>query len=314
MIRRPAPLVMVAALVVIALALAGCATTRPGGSGGTTAASTDASTVVQVVAAENFWGSVAAQIGGSNVHVVSVIGRPDADPHDYEPTAADARTVDTADVVIGNGIGYDPWFAKLVSSDPVRPISVDVGTVVGLKAGDNPHQWYSPTTVEKVIDAITAALVRARPSARTAFEAGRLYFTQVTLARYTGLIAAIRSKYSGVKVGASESIFAPLAPALGLDLITPSGFLGAVSEGTDPSAADKTTADAQIAHHQIDVWVYNAQNATPDVARLNSAARAAGIPIVTVTETLTPAGASFQDWQVDQLERLQAALALAAGH
>ncbi|MCW2527676.1 MAG: putative cation transporter, periplasmic cation-binding protein, partial [Pseudonocardiales bacterium] len=267
--------------------------------------------VLHVVAAENFWGSIAAQIGGARVEVVSIIDSPDADPHDYEPTAADARTVDQADIAIGNGIGYDPWFGKLVSSDPDGPIQVDVGVVAGLSTGANPHQWYSPTTVDRVIAAIANALAKAAPAQGDSFRSGKQRFELITLLNYHSVIDAIKTRYADVAVGASESIFAPLAPALGLRLITPPDFLAAVSEGTDPSATDKAAVDAQIEQHQIKVWLYNSQNATPDVARLNAAAKAAGIPIVTVTETMTPAGATFQDWQTAQLTRLQAALAQA---
>ncbi|HLX21207.1 MAG TPA: zinc ABC transporter substrate-binding protein, partial [Gaiellaceae bacterium] len=120
-------------------------------------------------------------------------------------------------------------------------------------------------------------------------------------------------KYHGVRVGASESIFAPLAQALGLDLITPYSFLKAISEGTEPTAADKTTIDRQIAKKQIAVWVYNSQNSTPDVARFTSAARKQGIPVTTITETLSPASATFEQWQSAQLRALEAALHEATG-
>jgi zinc/manganese transport system substrate-binding protein len=305
MLRRPIGAVAAVTLVVtLVVTLTACATSRPGSAGDPPSAG-----VVRVVAAENFWGSIAAQIGGAQVEVVSIIDSPSADPHDYEPTAADARTVDQAAVAIGNGIGYDPWFGKLVSSDPNGPLLVDVGSVAGLSTGDNPHQWYSPTTVDRVISAITAALAKAAPAQSDTFKAGEKRFQQVTLLNYHSVIDAIKTTFANVAVGASESIFAPLAPSLGLRLITPSDFLAAVSEGTDPSATDKARVDAQIEEHQIKVWIYNSQNATPDVARLNAAAKAAGIPVVTVTETMTPAGANFQDWQTAQLTRLQAALA-----
>jgi zinc/manganese transport system substrate-binding protein len=99
-----------------------------------------------------------------------------------------------------------------------------------------------------------------------------------------------------------------MAAALGLDLITPPGFLKAISEGVDPAATDKTTIDRQIREHRLEVYVFNRQNSTPDVTAQVSAARAAGIPVVAMTETLTPAGASFQGWQVAQLEALRTAL------
>ena len=42
---------------------------------------------VRVVAAENFWGSIARQIGGAHATVQSIIVNPAQDPHSYEPTA-----------------------------------------------------------------------------------------------------------------------------------------------------------------------------------------------------------------------------------
>jgi zinc/manganese transport system substrate-binding protein len=130
---------------------------------------------------------------------------------------------------------------------------------------------------------------------------------------YRQLIAAIRSRYAGVPIGISESIFQPMAQSLKLRVITPSGFYDAVAEGSDPSAQDKATVDGQATSREIKVWVYNSQNASPDVQRVTSEARAAHIPVVTVTETLSPASASFQTWQVAQLRALEAALNHATG-
>jgi zinc/manganese transport system substrate-binding protein len=127
------------------------------------------------------------------------------------------------------------------------------------------------------------------------------------------LISDIRTRYAGTPVGASESIFAPLAQALGLNLTTPAGFLRAISEGTDPSAADKAASDAQLSNRAVKVYVYNSQNATPDVAAQLATARRAGVPVVAVTETLNPADATFQQWQVSQLQALKAALGQASG-
>ncbi len=86
-----------------------------------------------------------------------------------------------------------------------------------------------------------------------------------------------------------------------------------IAEGTEPTPSEKATADEQIEDHQIKLWVYNSQNATPDVKRLNEEAEAAGIPIATVTETMTPEGASFQQWRSRELKGIEAALAKAGG-
>jgi zinc/manganese transport system substrate-binding protein len=269
---------------------------------------------LRVVAAENFWGSIAAQLGGSRVQVTSVITSPATDPHDYEPTAIDARTIAGAQMLIENGAGYDPWAAKLAAANPVHGrLVLDVGDLVGVKAGGNPHRWYSPGNVDRVIAAITADYAKLDPKNAAYYRQQKARFETHGLAQYKQLIATIRRRYHGVAVGASESIFAPLAQALGLDLITPASFLKAISEGTDPTAADKTTIDRQIARKQVRVWLYNSQNSTPDVTRITDAARKQGVPVTTITETLSPASARFQSWQVRQLRALAAALRRATG-
>ena len=293
-------------VAVLAILFAGC------GSAGTTTAP---SGTLRIVAAENFWGSIAAQLGGTKVEVTSIITNPNTDPHSYEPTAADARTIAGAQMVVLDGIGYDPWATQLLAANPVAGrVVLNVGQLVNVPVGGNPHRWYSPTDVHSVIDKITADYQRLDPSDAAYFATQRTAYLTHGLARYDQLIAAIKARYAGTAVGASESIFAPLAQALGLRLLTPPTFLAAISEGTEPTAADKLTIDHQIATHQIKVYVYNSQNATPDVQTQVQAARAASIPVTTITETLAPASATFQAWQVAELQALQVALAKATGH
>ena len=269
---------------------------------------------LQVVAAENFWGSIASQLGGDRVRVTSVIASPATDPHDYEPTAGDARTVAGAKLAIVNGIGYDPWAGKLLAASPAKGrIVLTVGDLVGVKTGGNPHRWYSPPDVQRVIDAVVASYKKLDPADAAYFDRQKAAFESKGLRAYKAEIAVIRRKYAGVPVGASESIFALLAPALRLDLLTPPSFLKAISEGTEPTASDKTAIDRQIAARKIKVWIFNSQNSTPDVQRFTDKARKAGIPVATITETLVPASATFQQWQVGQLRALAAALGKATG-
>jgi zinc/manganese transport system substrate-binding protein len=293
--------------LVLALAAGACS------SGGSSSTSADGGGRLRVVAAENFWGSIAAQLGGDRVAVANIIDNPDTDPHDYEPTPADARAVASARFVIVNGIGYDPWASKLLDANPVSGrVVLTVGDLVGVKPGGNPHRWYSPPDVHKVIDQITADYKRLSPQDSGYFDQQNALFNTSGLSRYDALIADIKAKYTGTPVGASESIFSPLAEALGLDLITPTSFLSAISEGAEPTAADKTTIDTQITTKQIKVYVFNSQNSTPDVQAQVDAAKAAGIPVTSITET-PPPNAPFQDWQADQLQALQSALAQATG-
>lgn len=301
---------LVAAIAAIgAGALAGCGSAEPGEDGGGGG--------LRVVAAENFWGSLAAQLGGKKVEVTSIIVNPETDPHSYEPSAKDARTMADAALAIVNGIGYDEWASRLLAADAEEgeqgPIALNVGDLLGYKAGDNPHQWYSPAHVHAVIDAIVADYDKLLPGDAGYFAQRQRALETQGLARYNALIAEIRRRYAGVPVGYSESIFQPLGEALGLKLLTPYSFAKAIAEGTEVSARDKQTVDAQASGKQIKVWVFNSQNVTPDVQRVNELARAAHIPIATVTETLSPASDTFQQWQVSELEGLERALHTATG-
>jgi zinc/manganese transport system substrate-binding protein len=224
--------------------------------------------------------------------VHSIIVNPDADPHDYEPTAADGRALARAEYVIENGVGYDPWIAKLVAANAVPQRSV-------------------LNDVHRVIEQICDDYKRIDPADAAYFDQQKKNFLIRGLARYHQLIADIKNTYHGTPIGASESIVIPLAEGLGLKLATPQSFLNAISEGTDPTAADKIRTDEQIKTKQIKIFVLNSQNSNPDVTALVTAAKDKGIPVVSITETPVPATASFQDWQSEQLRGIQEALSKA---
>jgi zinc/manganese transport system substrate-binding protein len=303
---RAAPAPLAAILACITIAFAGCGSTELSEESG--------SDKLQVVAAEDFWGSIARQLGGEQAQVRSIVSNPATDPHSYEPTAADARALAAARLAIVNGIGYDEWAGHLLSADSAHGhIVLDVGSLLGLKSGDNPHQWYSPAHVRTVAAAITSAYGKLRPAEAGYFAARKRAFETVGLARYDALLKEIRARYAGVAVGYSESIFQPLGEALGLKLLTPYSFAKAVAEGSEVSARDKQTVDRQVSGREIAVWVFNSQNAIPDVQRVNALAQAAHVPTVAVTETLSPASTSFEQWQVVQLEALVRALREATG-
>lgn len=308
---------LAAAALLLTAATATACSTSSGDAAGSTGKGTapgGAGTTIHVVAAENFWGSIATQLGGSHVKVTSIITNPETDPHDYEPTASDARTVAGAQYAIVNGIGYDAWADKLLAASPsAGRKDLVVGDLVGIKPGGNPHRWYSPQDVHQVIERITADYQRIDPADAADFDRLKTTFENTTLGPYNQEIATIKAKYTGTPIGASESIVSPLADGLGLKMLTPSSFLTAISEGSDPTARDKSTIDAQIKDRRIRIYVYNSQNSTPDVQQQVKEAKAEGIPVATVTETLTPAGASFQQWQVRQLRGIAAALAKATG-
>ena len=186
-----------AAVALLALSFA-CGSTASGGS---------ASGAISVVAAENFWGSIALQLGGSRVSVQSVVTDPNADPHEYESSANDARAFADASLVILNGAGYDDWGKKLLDANPASGRQIlNVADLLGKKVGDNPHFWYSPDYVVRVADAITAHYKSIDSGEASYFDQRRADLA-TALQPYTDEIGKIRSRYAGAPVGATESIF-----------------------------------------------------------------------------------------------------------
>lgn len=287
-----------AVLGLLALALA-CG---PTGSGG------GRSGEISVIAGENFWGSIAMQLGGAKVNVQSVITVPNADPHEYESSANDARAFAEARLVILNGAGYDDWGKKLLDANPASGRHVlNVADLLGKKVGDNPHFWYSPDYVARVVDGITAQYRSIDSADATYFDQLRAEFT-TALQPYTDEIGKIKQKYAGTRVGATENIFVYLAAALGLNLTTPLEFMDAVAEGNDPPASAVVEFQDQISADQIKVLVYNIQTTTAVTTTVKALAASHHVPSVGVSETLLPENLTFQDWQLKQLASLEAAL------
>lgn len=294
----------------VALAVLGGALLGLGSEAGPWLAPVAAHTqLIEVVAAENFWGSLAGQLGGSQVQVKSIVSDPNADPHEYEANSTDARAFARADYVILNGAGYDNWANRLLSagSRPGRKV-LTVATLLGKRAGDNPHFWYSPADVFRVIDQIAAAYRGLEPGAASYF-AARHRAVESALSPYRKLLAEISHRFAGTPVAATESIFQYLAQYLRLDLVTSPAFMRAVSEGVDPPAASVAAFDQQIAAKRFRLLVFNRQTVSPLTTSIRLGAEARGIPTVAVSETIVPPRASFQQWMDGELEAIYQALA-----
>jgi zinc/manganese transport system substrate-binding protein len=277
-----------------------------GACGGTSPSVSSAT--IKVVAGENFWGSIAQQLGGSKVNVQSVVTDPNADPHEYESSANDARAFAEANLVILNGAGYDDWGKKLLAANQATGRHVlNLADLLGKKVGDNPHFWYNPDYVVRAADSITAQYKSIDSAGASYFDQRRADFA-TALGPYSSEIATIKAKYSGTPAGATESIFVYLAAALGLNLTTPVEFMDAVAEGNDPPAPAVVEFQNQISGNQIKVLVYNVQTTTAVTTNIKSLAASHHVPTVGVSETLMPDNLTFQDWQLKQLKNLEAAL------
>jgi zinc/manganese transport system substrate-binding protein len=263
---------------------------------------------IQIVAGENFWGNLVSQIGGNRVNVLSIVSDPNADPHEYESNTTDAKAIATANYVILNGAGYDSWANKLISASPNSSRQIlTIADLVGKKEGDNPHFWYNPAYVNQAIARMEKDLVNISPSNKSYFQQN--YNNLVaSLSGYQNRISSIKNQFGGTKVAATEDIFAYLANAAGLDLISPPAFIRAVAEGNDPPTDSVVQFQQQLESGQPKVLVYNQQTVTPLTDSIKKLAANQSIPVVGVTETIQPPDTSFQDWMNSELISLENAL------
>jgi zinc/manganese transport system substrate-binding protein len=262
---------------------------------------------IVVVAAENFYGDVAQQIGGERVAVTSILSNPDQDPHLFETSPSIVREIAGAQVVVSNGADYDPWMDKLLKAAPKPSRSVIIAAdLMHKSAGDNPHLWYDPATMPAVATALADAFTAA-DRAHADFYAARLKTFIASLEPINSKIAAIRSKFSGVAVTATEPVFGYMTDALNLTMRNQRLQL-AIMNDTEPSAGDIAAFEHELVTHAVRVMFYNKQASGEIVRRFIEVARAANVPVVPVTETC-PAGLPYQDWILGELAKTAAALA-----
>ena len=264
---------------------------------------------LQVVAAENFWGNIAQQLGGQYVHVTSIITDPNADPHLYESSAKDASEVTSAKVVIVNGLGYDDFMSKLLGAATVSGRQVlTAQQILGEPDGSNQHVWYNIPRVDEVAAQITNAYVAKDPAHKTAYQHNLTTFDQ-SLQPLLATISQIKQTYSGTPVAYTEPVPGYMLEAAGLNVETPEGFAKSIEDGTDPSPADTSAMDALMTNNSVKVLLYNAQATSPVTEHVKTLANQAGIPVIGVTETLPASETTYQSWMADELHELQTALA-----
>jgi zinc/manganese transport system substrate-binding protein len=266
-----------------------------------------AADAIRIVAAENFYGDIAAAVGGAHVGVTSILNNPDEDPHLFEASPSIARNLAAARIVVLNGADYDPWVAKLLSANAeAGRATIVAADLVGRKPGDNPHLWYDPATMPMVARALATTLDAVDPADKADYD-NNLKLLDASLQQIADKVAAIRAKFDGAEVTATEPVFGYMAAALGLKM-RDERFQLAVMNDTEPSARDTAAMEADLKGRRVKVFFYNNQVTDPLTERLLRIANAANVPVVGVSET-QPAGKSFAAWMLTQLDATEKALA-----
>jgi zinc/manganese transport system substrate-binding protein len=253
---------------------------------------------VTIVAAENFYGGVAAQVAGSSAKVTSIMSNPNQDPHEFQTDAETAKAVANADVVIYSGIGYDSWMEKLIAAQTKQGrVVIKVADLIGAKDGDNPHIWYDPRTMPALVTKLASIL--NKPQAVMEFSK--------SMKPLLDQIDRLRPNTRGVKVTATEPVFGYMAAALGFEMLN-YGFQLAVMNDTDPSFVQTADLEKSLITKNARILFCNSQVSNPATQRMQSLAKSNGIPVVGVTETQPADAKTYVQWMASQLMLVETAL------
>jgi zinc/manganese transport system substrate-binding protein len=290
---------LTAVALAITLAISGCSAPSPTATGGP----------VRVVASTNVYGDIAKRIGGDRVRVDSIIDNPAQDPHSFEADAQVQLAISKANLVIENGGGYDEFVGTLLKGANNSDATVlNAATISGYDQGAsfNEHLWYDLPTMKKVVARLVTTLSSLDQAGADAFAAnGSTLDGQLAALEADG--SSLKTSFSGEGVAITEPVPLYLLEASGLSNKTPARFSAAIEAGTDVSPVVLKQTLSLFSDHAVKLLAYNEQTSGPETDQVLAAARRAGVPVVSFTETL-PSGKSYVRWMTDNLSALKAAL------
>ena len=209
---------------------------------------------LQVVTSFSILADMTRQIGGDHVQITNMVG-PDADAHTYEPTPDDAKALLRAKLIIKNGLGFEPWLDRLVTSTETSApvISASHGVIPRSLEEDgqaipDPHAWHNLANAELYVGNITKALVAADPANKADYER----HSQAYLKKIYALLAEAKAKFAALPAGhrkivTSHDAFGYLGQAYGIDFMAPQGL----STEREPSAAEVAALITQIRQEKV---------------------------------------------------------------
>ena len=264
---------------------------------------TQTSNKLHIVASLNFYGETAKAVAGKYGTVTSIIKSPNVDPHDFEPTTNSAKAVAKADVVVYNGLGYDSWMQRLISSDSEGNVkALNVGkSVMNKQTGDNPHLWYNDQTMAKLANRLAKIYAKKDPKHRKQFEANAKNYV-ASLKVIQKKVAALKQNRQKSLVDVSEPVFNYALTKMGYK-INNSHFALAVENGSDPSAQDIRQMQKDIKQHKIAFFVNNPQASDAIVKNMVTLAKKHNVPVLNVTET-QPSNKTYIEWMTDQYQQV----------
>ena len=264
----------IAAASATLFSMAACGSSNAAGSK-SDSSSAASSGKIEVVASINQWGSVAKDLGGSNVEVTNIMTKTNVEAHDYEPTSQDVAKFGTAKVAVVNGADYDPWATKAAQSTKAT--------------------------------LVTAAYQKADPSHKDDYAK----FNKDWHAKEDQLESKIKdtsSKTENLPYAATESVAWYLADDLKMTDATPKGYAQASANESEPTPADIKDFQDTLKVGSIKMLVFNSQEANSTTDQITGVAKDANVPIVELTEQMPKQYTNLLDWMSALVDQFAAAV------
>ncbi|MBV6751489.1 metal ABC transporter substrate-binding protein [Pseudomonas chlororaphis] len=207
-----------------------------------------------VVASFSILRDITQQIGGDHIAVIGMVG-PDADAHTYEPTPDDAKALLNAKLIVKNGLGFEPWLDRLVTSTETKApvVTASKGVISHTMVDDgetipDPHAWHNLANAELYVNNITKALIQVDPANKDDYTRN----SQAYLKVIHGLLAEAKVKLGNLPAGnrrivTSHDAFGYLGQAYGIQFMAPQGL----STEREPSAAEVAALITQIRKDKV---------------------------------------------------------------
>ena len=253
---------------------------------------------ISIVTTTNVYSDIAKNIVGKYGTATAIIDKSSVDPHDFDPTTADAKKLTKANIIVANGLGYDSWMNKLAKSVNKKPVLVGED-LMGLKNGDNPHIWYNLNMPTKYVDYLVKRLSKLDKKHAAYFKAnGKKYLAKVD--KIKKLVKTDKSNKKPVFV--SEPVFDYALKEAGYK-IGDKEFEEAIENGTDPSPKMINKMNTDIKEKKIAFFVNNTQASSSTVKSFVNLAKKNGVPVLNVRETI-PNHTTYLTWMKENYQNL----------
>lgn len=263
---------------------------------------------INIVAAENFYGQLAKEIGGKNVKVNSIMSNPDADPHLFTTSPSTSKAISNAQIIIYNGADYDDWMKPILATvDTKKVIVINVADLVGVKSGANPHLWYRPQTFPTLANVLADKLKQLSPSEQKEVSKNLQEFLGDN-AKVQTLINQNKQKYAGTPVTATEPVFGYMSEALGLKMYG-EDFQWKIMNDTEPTPKMIASFQELFTKKTVKVLFYNSQVSDSLTENMKALAKKNQVQVVGVTETM-PVNTKINQWLTNEVNTTVKALSV----